>query len=233
MELLLDAPGKNALSTSSMEALLDGIARANGEPLLLAGGPGSGAFSAGLNLKEVATLDRAGMRRFLATLDRLVEALYAYPAPTVAHVNGHAIAGGCVLALCCDESVADDDPTIRIGLNETALGLPFPPRILAMVQRTVRPAVLERVVLGAELYAPADALRVGLVDAVAKNGRALAEERLALLAAHPRAIYAHTKAVLRAGTFDVAAQQRDFEERLEPLWTGPELKARIAKMFAR
>ncbi len=233
MELLLDAPGKNALSTASMEALLEGLARADGEPILLTGRPGSGAFSAGLNLKEVAGLDRAGMRHFLATLDRLVEALYSYPAPTVAHVNGHAIAGGCVLALCCDESIADDDPAIRIGLNETALGLPFPPRILAMVQRTVRPAVLERVVLGAELFAPAEAARMGLVDAVAKDGRKLAEERLAFLASHPRAVYAHTKGVLRKGTFDVDAAQADFEARIEPLWTGPELKARIQKMFSR
>jgi enoyl-CoA hydratase/carnithine racemase len=233
MELRIDAPGKNALSIASMEALIEGLERAKGEPILLTGAPGSGAFSAGLNLKEVAGLDRAGMRRFLATLDRLVETLYMYPAPTVAHVNGHAIAGGCVLALCCDESIAEDDPDLRIGLNETALGLPFPPRILAMVRRTVRPAVLERVVLGAELFPPTEAARLGLVDVVSKDARALADERLALLARHPRAVYAHTKAVLRRGTFDVDAEQREFEERIEPLWTGPELKERIRQLFAR
>ena len=233
MEIVIDAPGKNALSTSSMESLLAAIEAAKGEPLLFTGALGSGAFSAGLNLKEVVALDRAGMRRFLATLDRLVEAIYMYPAPTVAYVNGHAIAGGCVLALCCDESVAEDDPTIRIGLNETALGLPFPPRVLAMVQRTVRPAVLERVVLGAELFDVTEAARLGLVDAVARDGRKTAEERLAHLASHPRAIYAHTKGVLRAGTFDVGAAQADFEARLEPIWTGPELRARIAARLAR
>jgi enoyl-CoA hydratase len=231
MELRIDAPGKNALSLSSMEALLDGIAEAKGEPLLLTGA--GDAFSAGLNLKEVATLDRTGMRDFLDALDRLIMALYLYPAPTVAYVNGHAIAGGCVLALCCDESIAEDDPKIRIGLNETALGLPFPPRILAMIQRAVRPAALERVVLGAELFDPTEAARLGLVDAVAKNGRALADARLELLASHPRAVYAHTKLVLRKATFDVEDAQRDFQERLEPMWTSDALKAKIKARFAR
>ncbi|CAN5603363.1 enoyl-CoA hydratase/isomerase family protein [soil metagenome] len=231
MDLRIDAPGKNALSLASMEALLEGIARAKGEPLLVSGA--GDAFSAGLNLKEVSSIDRAGMRRFLDTLDRLVEALYLYPAPTVAHVNGHAIAGGCVIALCCDESIAEDDPKIRIGLNETALGLPFPPKILAMVQRAVRPAALERVVLGAELFDPTEAARLGLVDMVAKDSRKLAEERLALLASHPREIYRHTKLALRHGTFDVGDAQRDFEERLEPAWTGEEVRGRIRARLAR
>lgn len=231
MELRIDAPGKNALSLASMEALLDGIARAGGEPLLITGA--GDTFSAGLNLKEVLSLDRAGMRRFLATLDRLVEALYLYPAPTIAWVNGHAIAGGCVVALCCDESIAEDDPKIRIGLNETALGLPFPPRILAMVRRAVRPATLERVVLGAELFEPKDAARLGLVDEAVTGARGRAEERLALLSSHPRDVYAHTKLVLRHGTFDVAEEQRDFEERLEPLWTGEAVRSRIRARLAR
>ena len=64
------------------------------------------AFSAGLNLKEVASLDAPGMERFLATLEKMVTTLFEYPGPTIAWVNGHAIAGGCVLALCCDHRVA-------------------------------------------------------------------------------------------------------------------------------
>src|SRR5512144_845549 len=131
-ELVMNAPGRNALSTGLMTTILQQLTEAAGRPLLLTGA--GNTFSAGLNLKEVAGLDEPGMARFLGLLDALVDALYEYPGPTVACVNGHAIAGGCILALCCDWRVAADRADIRIGLNEVALGLEFPPMILNLVR---------------------------------------------------------------------------------------------------
>src|SRR5215475_5138111 len=121
IEIVLDAPGKNALGTALMSSLRDQLAKAANQPVLLRGM--GDAFSAGLNLKEVSSLDGYGMRRFLALLDDLVLDLYTHPAPTVALVNGHAIAGGCVIALCCDQRIAQRNPRTRIGLNEVALGV--------------------------------------------------------------------------------------------------------------
>ena len=112
-ELTLESPGKNALSTAVMEALRARLEEAGGEPLLLTGA--GDVFSAGLDLKEVAAI--AGVedaRRLIGALERLVEALFLYPGPTVALVNGHAIAGGCVLALCCDRRVLTAKPGVRV-----------------------------------------------------------------------------------------------------------------------
>ena len=97
-ELTMAAPGRNALGEGLMTHVIAELRAANGRPVLLTGA--NGAFSAGLNLKEVAALDRAGMARFLGLLDDLVDALYGYRGPMVACINGHAIAGGCVVALC-------------------------------------------------------------------------------------------------------------------------------------
>ena len=144
--IVLSAPGKNALSIAVLEGLRRDVEAAHGEPILLTGA--GDAFSAGLNLKELAGLDGAGMRRLLAALDGAVAALFLHPAPTVALVNGHAIAGGCVLALCCDYIVAASDPRMRVGLNETAIGLPFPPAITALARFKLAPGALERVLLG-------------------------------------------------------------------------------------
>ena len=94
-ELTISGPGKNALGTDVMNALLEGLAEADGRPLLLRGE--GDAFSAGLNLKEIASLDPPGMKAFLTKLRDLTTQLFDYPGPTVALVNGHAIAGGCVL----------------------------------------------------------------------------------------------------------------------------------------
>src|SRR5215467_7186523 len=141
-ELTISGPGRNALSSVLMEHLIGEVRAAGGRPLLLTGA--GGVFSAGLNLKEVAALDHAGMTRFLGLLDDLIDALYGYPGPTVAAVNGHAIAGGCMLVLCTDLRIGADDPAIRIGLNEVPLGLEFPPKLLALARARVPPRSLER-----------------------------------------------------------------------------------------
>ena len=120
-ELVIAGPGKNALGSGVMDSLLAGLEAADGQPVLLRGE--GDAFSAGLNLKELAILDLAGMEVFLGKLGRIAAALFDYPAPTVAYVNGHAIAGGCILALCCDWRVGVTEPRMRMGLNEVALGL--------------------------------------------------------------------------------------------------------------
>src|SRR6266567_1568012 len=121
VELVVEGPGRNALGSAIMARLIEQIEAAGGRPLLVTGA--GNAFSAGLNLREVGSLGPDEMAAFLTQLERLFATLYQYPGPTVALVNGHAIAGGCVLALCCDARVAVADPEVKIGLNETALGL--------------------------------------------------------------------------------------------------------------
>lgn len=230
-ELTIAGAGRNALGTDVMNECLRRIGEAAGRPLLLTGeGP---AFSAGLNLKEVAALDRAGAERFLEVLDRLVDTLYRYPAPTVAWVNGHAIAGGCVLALACDYRVAAPDPGCLVGLNEVALGLQFPPRILDLVRRRVPSEHLETVVLGAGLFAPVEALRLGLLDAVREDAEAHARARLAELAAHPLEAYAAAKHAIRPPLGATAKELAAFDGTGLASWVSPELKARIAKVLRR
>jgi enoyl-CoA hydratase len=222
--IVLSAPGKNALSIAVLEGLARDVEATRGEPFLLTGD--GDTFCAGLNLKEVATLDEAGMRHLLSALDAAVEALFHHPAPTVAWVNGHAIAGGCVLSMCCDLAVAKDDPQVRIGLNETALGLPFPPKITALARYRLPPGSLERVLLGAGLHSPEGAQTLGLVDEVAVDvGRA--EEKLARLASLPRAAYALNKRQLRAGALASATAEAVFAEIL-PVWSSDETRSRAA-----
>src|SRR5258706_356550 len=111
MEIVMNGPGKNCLGTEMMDWLLAKLREAVGAPILLTGS--ADAFCAGLNLKEVVSLDSVGMEAYLRKFEALAETLYTYPGPTVALINGHAIAGGCVLALCCDHQVIQDDPKIR------------------------------------------------------------------------------------------------------------------------
>lgn len=228
----VEGPGKNALGTELMVRLRSEIAAGAGEGLLLVGS--GDAFSAGLDLKEVASLDLEGMDRFLHLLQDLLLELYLYPGPTVACVNGHAIAGGCLLAMVCDRRVSVRNPRARIGLNEVGLGLRFPPVVLAIgASRTAR---IEEVVLGSRLHDPENALRLGLVDELADDAEALgrAESALKYLESLPREAYAAAKRDLRARYAAVDHEaNRTFLEEVLPVWTSPELKARLHKMLAR
>ncbi len=227
-DLLLSAPGKNALSLAHMESIIARLRAAGGAPLLLTGD--GDAFCAGLNLKEVAALDRAGMERFLDTLEEMVATLYEYPGPTVAAVNGHAIAGGCVLTLACDHRVVTNDARTRIGLNEVALGLEYPPKVFALVRRRVP---TERPILEAALYDPPTALALGLVDELAPDPVATGRRRLEALAAHPASAYAAAKRALRAGALAVSEDTRRwFHDELVPAWVAPDVKARVSAILS-
>ena len=224
--ITLEAPGKNALSSALMAWIVERLHEAGGEAVMLTGA--GDAFSAGLNLREVASLDEAGMERFLDALERLVEAIYEYPGPTIAYVNGHAIAGGCIVALACDFRVGIADGAVRIGLNEVPIGLRFPPKTWRMVARQLPGHVLERVVLEGALHAPREALRLGLLDEVVENAeeaRRFAER----IAASPQEAYAAAKRAIRGGVLHVTQdERRRYLDEVLPSWSGPELKERLA-----
>jgi enoyl-CoA hydratase/carnithine racemase len=232
-ELRMEGPAKNALGDGMMTRLFDGLREADGRPILFLGQ--GDAFSAGLHLREVAALDGKGMERFLARLEGLMSAIYQYPAPTVACVNGHAIAGGCIIAMCCDWRVVQAGVPAKIGLNEVAIGLRFPPRILEICRRRLPVVHRDAVLLGAKLYGPEEALRVGLVDELAEHAEDVARAHLQRLAAHPAAAYAATKRDLRGSSpsdlIDDATWERQMLD-LFPVWTDPAVKELVARVLS-
>jgi enoyl-CoA hydratase len=230
-EIVMDGPGKNALGTRMMDFLLEELAQAGGAPVLLTGR--GDAFSAGLDLKELLALQGPGMEAFLRKLDLLVSTLFTYPGPTVAAVNGHAIAGGCILALCCDHRVARAQMDLRMGLNEVALGLQFPPGVFRMLRLRLGPAQLDQAVLGAALVRPDLAGAWGFLDELTdRELLPLARERLAALAQHPADAYAAAKRALRQGAGPTAEDEESLR-RMLPVWTSPQIKERISAVLAR
>jgi enoyl-CoA hydratase/carnithine racemase len=227
IEVVMSSPAKNSLGTKHMERLIAELEAAREQPVLLSGA--GDTFSAGLDLKEVASLDVAGMERYLRLFDRLTKTLYHHAAPTVAHINGHAIAGGCVLAMCCDIRIASANPKIRIGMSEVAVGVTIPPLIMALCKHRVPKHTLEKVLLEAGVHEPRRALELGLIDEVSDDSAAAARAQLARLAALPRDVYVTTKRELRAGVLDISAEdERRYREELIPQWAAPEVKARVA-----
>ncbi len=179
-----------------LEKLLDELSAAPPGALVLTGD--GRAFSAGLDLPALIDLGTEALCDFIQRFSDTMLRVFTLPFPVVAAVNGHAVAGGCVLALQADQRVMASGEG-RIGLNEVRLGIGLP----ALVVETLRFQVPERslfpVAAEGGLFLPEEALRLGLVQEVAEPGRLLerALERARELAALPPLAFAHVKASLR------------------------------------
>ena len=121
----LDNGIPNALSSEVIDRLDSLLQQVAGEqaPLVLAGN--SKFFSMGLNLPEVIDFTPDQFTRFINKFDQLVHTLYTLPVPVACALEGHAAAGGAILALACDVRIGADESK-KIGCNEAQLGVPVP-----------------------------------------------------------------------------------------------------------
>ena len=96
---------------------------------------GSGSiFSAGVDLVRFLSENEDYSRAFIPALAKAFAALYAFPKPMITAINGHAIAGGCIIAIAGDmRLMAAGDG--RIGVPELKVGMPFPGMALEMVRQ--------------------------------------------------------------------------------------------------
>lgn len=230
------AHGKvNALDVELLDALAEVFqaeARSAERALVLTG---TGAtFSAGVDLTRLLSGGTEYAASLLAALDRAIEALFTLPKPVVAALNGHAIAGGCILAAACD-SVLMGEGQARIGAPELAVGVPFPPLPLAVLRARVAPHVLQRIALCAETFSATDALALGLIDQLVPAGEldARAHEAARSLAAVPPESYALTKALLREPFLAGARRQEfAFREPVRAAWESTAVQAAIRRRLA-
>jgi enoyl-CoA hydratase len=152
-------------------------------------------FSGGADLRLVPTLDAADQAEMARGVNELFAGWHQLPCPVVCAVNGHAVAGGLVLALCGDYRVGVRDASY--GLTEVEVGIPFPSEAMTVVRAELAPAVVRRLVLGGGLFDGERALALGILDEIAADPRRRALEVVADLAGHPPMTYRTIKRRLR------------------------------------
>jgi enoyl-CoA hydratase len=162
----LTRPPVNAITLSlcdDLVAALESVAKLPPRAGVVLTGEGS-CFCAGADLKEVPGYDAAQRHRLEATFCRTLRLLIELPVPVVGALNGHAIGGGLVLALACDRRWAAEGPA-EFGFPEAAVGIPFPPLAMAVIQGAMNPVALNRLVLDAGARWQLERARAeGLVD---------------------------------------------------------------------
>lgn len=231
--LRLDRPPANAIDETLLAALADALDRAREDAAVRAVVlTGSGAFfSAGFDF-AAPHRDDAAAAGMAARYRDVHAALLGFPKPTVAAMNGHAVAGGLVMVLACDYRLGIEGDH-RIGLTELTVGAGFPLVAMEIVRLRLTHARAAELLLGAALYPASQALRLGVVDEVFPADAFLPTvlRRAARLGAHPREAYAHTKAALVADALArVRAETPAAAAAAAAVWTAAESRAARARM---
>jgi enoyl-CoA hydratase len=197
-------------------------------------------FSAGVNLIRLSDGGADYVRHFLPALHRLYDTVFFFPKPVVAAVNGHAIAGGCVLQCCADKRIAVVGGG-RIGVTELLVGVPFPPLAFEIMRFASPPRYLADGMFSGATFTPDVALTRGLVDELADGPAALVDRAIAAaesLAALSPATFSLTKQQVRQPVTDAMERHgRRVAASAEEIWTAPEtldyIRGYVARTFKK
>jgi enoyl-CoA hydratase len=196
---------------------------------------GSGRmFSAGVDLLRVADEGAPYVRVFLPAVNRAFETLFSLLKPVVAAVNGHAIAGGCIIACAADHRLMARDGG-RVGIPELLVGVPFPVVPLEIMRFAVGPPHLQALVYRGATFSPDEALQHGLVDGVV-DPAPLVEQAIAIaqaMAAIPSSAFALTKRQLREPVLERIHVGASIDALVQNAWASDETLSAIRDYVAR
>jgi enoyl-CoA hydratase len=168
-------------------------------------------------------------------LHRLYDAVFFHPKPVIAAINGHAIAGGAVLACCADRRIMARDSG-RIGVTEILVGVPFPALAFEIVRFAVPPRYVSEFTLTGATYATDAALQRGWVNEVTDPDKLLDEalvvaRKLAMLS--PPA-FAQTKSQIRQPVTERLQRSGVATDKaVTEIWTAPATLAFVGDYVAR
>ena len=189
---------------------------------------GSGTvFSAGVDLRRIVAGGRPYVREYLPALSEAFLAIFDHPGPVVAAVDGHAIAGGCIIAAACDVRLMSGG---TIGLAELSVGVPFPSAAMEILRHALGPAA-GQLVLTAGLLDPAQAQSIGLVHEVTGPDVLLdsAVHRAEQMAQVPAEVFEFSKRQLQQPARARLAGREGDDEAVLAMWSSDRTREAIAQ----
>ncbi len=170
----------NSTMLSAMRAALARIRTDDGARAVILRGAGDRAWIGGADISEMAELDSAGARRFVARLHDVCRALRELPVPVIARIDGYCLGAGLEIAACCDLRIASQ--TSRFAMPEVQVGIPSVIEA-ALLPRLIGSGRARDLVLTGRPIDAGEALSWGLVETVTTPERldVTIEERLAMI----------------------------------------------------
>jgi enoyl-CoA hydratase/carnithine racemase len=192
-------------------------------------------FSFGFDIPEFLDAPKEDFSRYLRKFTGLYRELFVHPRPVVAALNGHTVAGGCMLASACDVRVMVKEHA-RIGLNEIGFRSSVFAGSVELLRFWVGSRRAQEVLYGGALYTAEQALALGLIDAVVPEGALLAEAsgRLLELAGKSSEAFRSVKRLLRQPVAEEMHRREDASIReFVEIWYSMETRAELEKIKIR
>lgn len=231
--LSLDRPPANAFSPELVADLAAAVDASNGARAVVLTSTSPKIFSGGWDLMKVSALSREEMEGFVEGYCDLVRRIFTHPAPLVAALPGHAIAGGMIVAAAADERFVAEGPA-RLGLSEVALGVPLPGCCVELFRFVLGSRGMERLTASAENMDLPHALAIGLADraVVPESLLEAALERARALSRGSAPAHAETKRRARADTLERFDEARQGDPFLD-FWFSPDARNRIGALVEK
>jgi Delta3-Delta2-enoyl-CoA isomerase len=202
----------NALNEQIVEEIRACFERMAGDPhiravILTGDGP---FFSFGFDIPEFLSYSKESFANFVTQFTGLYTYLFTYPKPLVAALNGHAIAGGCMLALTCDYRIMVSTKA-KIGLNEIAFGSSVFAGSVEMLKFLVGARNAHTVLYEGAMYLANAALEVGIIDQVSSDENLMVDARAVAqrLAAKDATAFRSLKGLLRCSVAEDMARKEE------------------------
>jgi enoyl-CoA hydratase len=225
----------NALNLELLGALDEALAALERSEARAAVITGQGSvFGAGVDLPEMLSGGEAYIRQFIPRLSRAIERLATFPKPLVAAVNGHAIAGGAIIMMACDQRLLARG-SARIGLTEIQVGVQFPSWALEVARFAAPAEQFPLMVSTGRTFGPEEAMARRLVDELVEPERLLerAFEVARELAMLLPATYAATKLTVRQPMIEAARRREADDPAVIDSWCSAEVRERMSEFVER
>ena len=185
-------------------------------------------FSAGVDLKRLIEEDESYLEEFLPAIINLFETLFGFSKPLVSAINGHAVAGGCIIASACDYRLLA--PKAKIGIPELRVGVPLPCVAIEIMRSVAAPSVFQKMVNIGSTYSGELAVRMGLADELVEkeNQVDIAMQHLRQLTQIPSRVFTLSKKQLRNPAMNrIREARKAFQDQIFELWRSDEVRSAI------
>ena len=186
-------------------------------------------FSFGLDVPELYDYTKDDFVDFLGKFTELCTLIFTFPKPVIAAVNGHAIAGGCMLVTACDYRIMASGKA-KISLNEVTFGSLVFAGSVETLKCCVGHRVAETMLFGGQMYNAERAHELGLIDCVASPDELMqiAQEVASGYAANDLCAFTALKKLVRGPIADEMRKRdpqgnRDFAD----LWYAPKTRENL------
>jgi len=192
-------------------------------------------FSIGFDIPQLFGFSKDDFKVFYKTFNRVCLELYTLPKLTIAAITGHAVAGGCILALCCDYRFIAEGRK-KMGLNEIKLGVPIPYPADCILRQIVGFRNAREIVDTGEFYLPDKLLQMGMVDLILPLDQLLFKsiEKAKLLGALSQDAFAMIKRNrIEMVEAQVLTELKEKERLFLECWYSAETRKRLKEAIAK